>query len=128
MKSQNKIIDRRVQVKDNRHSLDPMIMEKTHQGEELMACLKHEGTHVFRLLESFRTELEKVKTGCIDITNALKSVKVAFPGTDAVDVSEINSRNTSLIGTYFKEENDRIPLSYSYFEPVKLFDVQIFER
>ena len=45
--NQNHFRDCGVQVQDNLHYLDPIIIEHSHQGEEFIACLKSEGTNTF---------------------------------------------------------------------------------
>ena len=43
----NNLINCGVQVQDNLHYLDPIIIEKSYEDEEFRACLKSEGPNVF---------------------------------------------------------------------------------
>ena len=82
---------------------------------------------MLRCLDSFRTGLERIQTVCVYVTNALEMRKATFPGTDPVDVSEIESRNVSLIETNFRGDNDIIPFINSYFEPIKWLTFKILK-
>ena len=53
--------------------------------------------------------------------------KVTFTGIDNME-SRIESRNASLIETNFREDNDHIPFSDHYFEPMKIFYIKSFNR
>ena len=43
----NHLRDYGVQFQENHYALDPMIIEKSHGGEEFIASLKSQGTSIF---------------------------------------------------------------------------------
>ena len=118
-----------VDVQDNPYVSSPMVVEKSGKDQDFVACLQSEGTNIFmNAWTPTDSDLKEFKHIVLTSPTEWNPSKVRFPGTDYNDVHEIESRNVSLVEVDFKGDDALIPYDNPHLQPIRIFDIQSFNR
>ena len=91
--------------------------------------MQSEGTNIFiNTWTPTDSDLEEFKHIVLTSPIEWNPCKVRFPGTDYNDMHEIESRNVGSLEVDFRRDDVLIPCDNPYFQPIRIFDIQSFNR
>ena len=118
-----------IEVQDNPHSSDIMVVEKTGDEQDFITCLQSEEANIFiDTWTPIDKHLKEHKHVVFTSPTECNPNKVKFPGTDFNDANEIESRNISLVENNFRGDDTLIPRDNPCLRPIRMFDIQSFNR
>ena len=125
----NQLRNYSAEVQDNPFSSHLIVVEKSGDDQDFVACLKSEGTNIF--IDTWTptdSDLDEYKHIMMASPIEWNPSKVQFPGTDYNGIHEIESRNVSLVEVDFRGDDELIPHDNPYLQPIRIFDIQSFNR
>ena len=116
-----------VEVQDNPYHPEPMVIRKDGDEEGFVACLKSAGTNIF--IDTWtpaQEDLESYQHVELTSSRPWDPHMVQFPGLSEVEMSEIEERNLSLLGTRSGGDSTKIEYDDAYRRPLRIFDIRAF--
>ena len=135
----NQFRDYGTKVQDNPYDGRPMTIEAQYEGLDFIECLRLQGTNIF--LDTWTPspqDLSQYPRVVLTSPKPWDPDQVQFPGLSenemhdieymgSVGISTINcKKNHQIVDT--RDHGDPVQFDDPYYKPIKIFDIQIFNR